>query len=177
MAQFPSKEIAKLSYDYRTLGLGYANIGGMLMSIGIPYDSDRGRAICGAITAIMTGIAYSTSAEMASELGAFPEYEANSKHMLRVISNHRLAAHGKKEGYHDLKTKPVPLDINNLKEDEELIKAASKAWDLALENGQENGFRNAIVYITSPFYIWKLSRPNHLLGLGGAGRRDTFSGV
>ncbi|MDC0074413.1 vitamin B12-dependent ribonucleotide reductase [Alphaproteobacteria bacterium] len=150
MAQFPSKEIAKLSYDYRTLGLGYANIGGMLMSIGIPYDSDRGRAICGAITAIMTGIAYSTSAEMASELGAFPEYEANSKHMLRVISNHRLAAHGKKEGYHDLKTKPVPLDINNLKEDEELIKAASKAWDLALENGQENGFRNAQTTVIAP---------------------------
>ncbi|TIS30696.1 MAG: vitamin B12-dependent ribonucleotide reductase, partial [Mesorhizobium sp.] len=79
MAQFPSKEIAKLSYDYRTLGLGYANIGGLLMTSGIPYDSDEGRAICAALTAIMTGIAYATSAEMASELGAFPDYDRNAQ--------------------------------------------------------------------------------------------------
>ncbi len=89
MAQFPSKNIAKLSYEYRTLGLGYANIGGYLMTSGIAYDSDVGRAICGAITALMTGIAYKTSAEMASELGPFPDYKRNSKHMLKVIANHQ----------------------------------------------------------------------------------------
>ena len=99
MAQFPSKNIAKLSYEYRTLGLGYANIGGYLMTSGIAYDSDEGRAICGAITALMTGIAYKTSAEMASELGPFPDYKRNSKHMLKVIANHRNAAYGNKEGY------------------------------------------------------------------------------
>ena len=74
MAQFPSKEIARRSYDFRTLGLGYANIGGLLMNMGLGYDSDKGRALCGALTAIMTGVAYSTSAEMAAEIGAFPSY-------------------------------------------------------------------------------------------------------
>src|SRR5690606_3223787 len=91
MAQFPSKEIARLSYEYRTLGLGYANIGGLLMTSGIPYDSDAGRAICASLTAIMTGTAYATSAEMARELGAFPGYDRNAEHMLRVIRNHRRA--------------------------------------------------------------------------------------
>ncbi|TIX39978.1 MAG: hypothetical protein E5V19_05500, partial [Mesorhizobium sp.] len=94
MAQFPSKEIAKLSYEYRTLGLGYANIGGLLMTSGIPYDSDEGRAICAALTAVMTGTAYATSAEMAAELGAFPDYDRNAQNMLRVMRNHRRAAYG-----------------------------------------------------------------------------------
>ena len=94
MAQFPSKEIAKLSYDYRTLGLGFANIGGLLMTNGIAYDSHEGRAICGALSAIMTGISYATSAEMAKELGPFPGYVKNRDHMLRVMRNHRRAAYG-----------------------------------------------------------------------------------
>ena len=94
MAQFPSKEIARLSYEFRTLGLGYANIGGLLMAAGLPYDSDQGRALCAAITAVMTGVAYATSAEMAGELGAFPGYAKNRDAMLRVIRNHRRAAHG-----------------------------------------------------------------------------------
>jgi ribonucleoside-diphosphate reductase alpha chain len=94
MAQFPSKEIAQLSYDFRTLGLGYANIGGLLMTMGLGYDSKEGRALCGALTALMTGVSYATSAEMAKELGAFPSYDRNAKHMLRVIRNHRAAAHG-----------------------------------------------------------------------------------
>ena len=98
MAQFPSKEIAQLSYEYRTLGLGYANIGGLLMTMGLPYDSDAGRALGGALTAIMTGVSYATSAEMAGELGPFPNYKANAKHMLRVIRNHRRAAHGRGGG-------------------------------------------------------------------------------
>ena len=110
MAQFPSKEIAQLSYEYRTLGLGYANIGGLLMSSGIPYDSDAGRAICGALSAIMTGIAYATSAEMAKELGPFAGYKKNREHMLRVIRNHRRAAHGEKTGYEKIAQPPVRLD-------------------------------------------------------------------
>src|SRR5690242_15120009 len=99
MAQFPSKEIAKLSYEYRTLGLGYANIGGLLMTSGIPYDSDAGRAIGASLTAIMTGTAYATSAEMAAELGAFPDYDRNAENMLRVMRNHRRAAYGEHDGY------------------------------------------------------------------------------
>jgi len=149
MAQFPSKEIAQLSYDYRTLGLGYANIGGLLMSLGLPYDSDEGRALCGAITAIMTGRSYATSAEMASELGAFPSYKKNAKHMLRVIRNHRRAAHGEDEGYENLHTSPVPLDTDNCPE-QVLVKAAAKAWDDALTLGEKHGFRNAQVSVIAP---------------------------
>src|ERR1043166_2222428 len=110
MAQFPSKQIAQLSFEYRTLGLGYANVGGLLMSSGIPYDSDAGRAICGALTAIMTGVSYATSAEMAALLGAFPGYKKNREAMLRVIRNHRRAAHGEKTGYEKIATPPVRLD-------------------------------------------------------------------
>ncbi len=106
MAQFPSKEIAKLSYDYRTLGLGYANIGGLLMSCGIAYDSDEGRAICGALSAIMTGRAYATSAEIAAKLGAFPGHAPNAKAMLRVIRNHKRAADGLADGYEQLSVAP-----------------------------------------------------------------------
>src|SRR3954464_15368303 len=110
MAQFPSKEIAQLSYDYRTLGLGYANIGGLLMTMGLSYDSAKGRALCGALTAIMTGVAYATSAEMAAELGPFPRHAENADAMLRVIRNHPPAAHGLAGGYEGLSTKPAPLD-------------------------------------------------------------------
>src|SRR5206468_2750721 len=110
MAQFPSRKIAELSYRYRTLGLGYANIGGLLMSSGIPYDSKEGRALCAAFTALMTGIAYATSAEMAGELGAFPGYQRNRGDMLRVMRNHRRAAFGLTDGYEGLKINPVPLD-------------------------------------------------------------------
>src|SRR5205823_9664626 len=99
MAQFPSKEIARLSYAFRTLGLGYANLGGLLMAMGIPYDSDAGRAMAGAVTALLTGTSYATSAEMAAELGAFPGYEKNREAMLRVIRNHRRAAYGESSGY------------------------------------------------------------------------------
>ena len=102
MAQFPAARIAELSYRYRTLGLGFANIGGYLMASGLPYDSDEGRAICAAISALMTGVAYETSAEMAEELGAFPGYADNREHMLRVIRNHRRAAHGESGGYEKL---------------------------------------------------------------------------
>ena len=110
MAQFPSREIARLSYDYRTLGLGYANIGGLLMSSGIPYDSDQGRAICAALTAILTGRAYATSAEIAATSGAFPGHRANAQAMLRVIRNHKRAADGDAGAYEKLSVAPTPLD-------------------------------------------------------------------
>ena len=149
MAQFPSKNIAKLSYEYRTLGLGYANIGGYLMTNGIAYDSDEGRAICGAITALMTGIAYKTSAEMAAELGPFPDYKRNATHMLRVMSNHRNAAHGNTDGYDGLSTNPVPLNHTNIKE-KDLLAAAIKSWDDAVELGKKHGYRNAQTTVIAP---------------------------
>lgn len=149
MAQFPSKEIAQLSYDYRTLGLGFANIGGLLMSAGIPYDSREGRAIAGAISAVMTGVSYATSAEMAGELGPFPEYAANKDAMLRVIRNHRRAAQGETSGYEKLATPPVALDLKAVP-DRALADAAKRAWDDALSMGKEFGFRNAQATVIAP---------------------------
>ncbi|CAN0656088.1 vitamin B12-dependent ribonucleotide reductase [Nitratireductor aquimarinus] len=149
MAQFPSKEIAKLSYEYRTLGLGYANIGGLLMTSGIPYDSAEGRAIGGALTAIMTGVAYATSAEMAGELGAFPDYERNAENMLRVIRNHRRAAHGQSDGYEGLSVNPVPLKADECPH-ADLIEHARAAWDRALELGEKHGYRNAQATVIAP---------------------------
>ncbi len=149
MAQFPSKEIAQRSYDYRTLGLGYANIGGLLMNMGLGYDSAEGRAMCGALTALMTGVAYATSAEIAGELGPFPGYKRNAKHMLRVIRNHRNAAYGKTGGYEQLATKPVPLDHAHCP-DAGLVDLATTAWDEALRLGQEHGFRNAQATVIAP---------------------------
>jgi ribonucleoside-diphosphate reductase alpha chain len=149
MAQFPSKQIAELSYRYRTLGLGFANIGGMLMAAGLSYDSDEGRAICGAISAIMTGTAYATSAEMAKELGAFPGYTENAGDMLRVIKNHRRAAYGDASGYEGLSIAPVPLDHSNCV-DQRLVSAATRVWDKAIELGQQHGFRNAQATVIAP---------------------------
>jgi len=154
MAQFPSREIAQLSYEYRTLGLGYANVGGLLMSSGIPYDSDAGRAICGALSAIMTGVAYATSAEMAALLGPFPGFKKNREPMLRVIRNHRRAAHGEKTGYEKLATPPVRLDHvacqaagGNFPA---LVDHATRAWDRALTLGSEHGLRNAQASVIAP---------------------------
>jgi ribonucleoside-diphosphate reductase alpha chain len=148
MAQFPSKEIAQLSYDFRTLGLGYANIGGLLMNMGLGYDSDEGRALAGALTAIMTGIAYATSAEMAAELGAFSGYARNKHHMLRVIRNHRAAAWGKAK-YEDLNVTPVALDAANCP-DQTLVTLARSAWDEALSLGEKHGYRNAQTTVIAP---------------------------
>ncbi|WP_144620419.1 vitamin B12-dependent ribonucleotide reductase [Agrobacterium cavarae] len=149
MAQFPSRQIAERSYEYRTLGLGYANIGGLLMSSGIPYDSDEGRAIAGALTAIMTGVSYATSAEMAGELGPFPGFAPNRDNMLRVIRNHRRAAQGLAYGYEGLSVNPVPL-IHADCTDQDLIKHAVAAWDKALELGEQNGYRNAQTTVIAP---------------------------
>ncbi len=149
MAQFPSKEIAQRSYDFRTLGLGYANIGGLLMNMGLSYDSDEGRALCGALTALMTGTAYATSAEVAAELGAFAGYARNRDHMLRVMRNHRRAAHGATKGYEGLAVQPVPLDHANCP-DARLTQMARAAWDKALDLGEAHGYRNAQATVIAP---------------------------
>ncbi|KAA8606013.1 ribonucleotide-diphosphate reductase subunit alpha [Salipiger aestuarii] len=149
MAQFPSKEIAQRSYDFRTLGLGYANIGGLLMNMGFGYDSHEGRALTGALTAIMTGVSYATSAEIAGELGAFPGYARNARHMLRVIRNHRAAAYGKTSGYDALAVKPVPLDHARCP-DHKLVELARESWDEALRLGEAHGYRNAQVSVIAP---------------------------
>ena len=149
MAQFPSREIAQRSFDFRTLGLGYANVGGLLMSSGIPYDSDAGRAICGSLSAIMTGISYATSAEMAAELGPFPRFSENREPMLRVMRNHRRAAYGERTGYEQMSTPPVPLD-HKANPDQKLAEHAKKAWDRALALGEAHGYRNAQASVVAP---------------------------
>ncbi|MEM7072768.1 MAG: adenosylcobalamin-dependent ribonucleoside-diphosphate reductase, partial [Pseudomonadota bacterium] len=148
MAQFPSKAIAERSWRYRTLGLGYANLGGYLMEQAISYDSSEARALCGAITALMTGIAYQTSAEMAAELGAFAGFESNRKAMLKVIANH-LAAVTNTGNYQDLHTKPVAFDEVNCP-DKPLAAAAARSWKAAYQAGRKHGFRNAQTTVIAP---------------------------
>jgi ribonucleoside-diphosphate reductase alpha chain len=149
MGQFPSKEIAQRSFDYRTLGLGYANIGGLLMNLGLGYDSTDGRALCGALTSILTGVAYRASAEMAGEMGAFPEFEKNREHMLRVIRNHRRAAKGATEGYEKLNVNPVPLIAADCPV-RGLAETGAAIWDEAYALGEKNGYRNAQVSVLAP---------------------------
>ncbi|MCC5956954.1 MAG: vitamin B12-dependent ribonucleotide reductase, partial [Natronohydrobacter sp.] len=148
MAQFPSKEIAQRSYEFRTLGLGYANIGGLLMNMGYGYDSTEGRALCGALTALMTGVSYATSAEMAGELGAFPGYKKNADHMLRVIHNHRRAAYAESD-YEGVNVAPVALDAKGCP-DKRLVDLARAAWDEALSLGEQHGYRNAQSTVIAP---------------------------
>jgi ribonucleoside-diphosphate reductase alpha chain len=148
MAQFPSKDVARLSYDYRTLGLGYANLGSVLMIAGIPYDSPKANAICGAVTAIMTGTSYKTSAEMASFLGPFPEYQKNKEHMLRVIRNHRYAAYNTPDACEELTIKPVGIDPKYCPA--YLLETACNAWDQAVKLGEKHGYRNAQVTVIAP---------------------------
>lgn len=149
MAQFPSKEIADLSYKYRTLGLGFANLGSMLMTMGIPYDSKEALAIAGCISAIMTGESYLVSSEMAKELGAFPRYEANKESMLKVMRNHRRASYNVASNeYEGLTITPLGIDAKNAPE--YLVKTARSIWDSALENGEKYGYRNAQVTVIAP---------------------------
>lgn len=148
MAQFPSKEIAQRSWDFRTLGIGYANIGAMLMRMGIPYGSQTAVEITGAITAVMTGVSYRTSAELAKELGAFPRYEANKEHMLRVIRNHRKAAYDD-SSYESLTIAPLAINQATAVAGN-ILAAAKKSWDEALELGINHGYRNAQVSVIAP---------------------------
>ena len=149
MAQFPSAEIARLSYIFRTLGLGYANLGSLLMTMGLPYDSEEGRTISAALTAIMTGESYAVSAEMARELGPFPGYAENREHMLRVIRNHRRAAWNAPASDYELLS-VLPVAINPEFCPDDLLKAARHAWDRALLLGAEHGFRNAQTTLLAP---------------------------
>jgi ribonucleoside-diphosphate reductase alpha chain len=148
MAQFPSKEVAQLSYDYRTLGLGFANLGTVLMLSGIPYDSEQARGIAGAVTAIMTGITYKTSAEMSSFLGPFAKYEENKEDMLRVMRNHRAAAYDAEDAYVGLQIKPQGIKAQYCPD--YLLKAATKAWDDAVKLGEKYGYRNAQTTVIAP---------------------------
>jgi ribonucleoside-diphosphate reductase alpha chain len=148
MAQFPSKEVAQLSYDYRTLGLGYANLGSMLMVSGIPYDSDEARGIAGAITAIMTGISYKTSAEIAKIHGPFPRFNENREDMLKVMRNHRAAAYDAEGAYVGLSIKPQGIKAKDCPD--YLLNAACKAWDDAVELGEKYGYRNAQTTVIAP---------------------------
>lgn len=149
MAQLPSKEIADRTYRTRSLGLGYTNLGAMLMVSGIPYDSDEARAISAAITGIMSGESYATSAEMASFLGPFSEYEKNKEHMLRVIRNHRRAVYSAKpEEYEKISVIPVPIDHKTCPS--YLLQAAIESWDRALQLGEKYGYRNAQTTLIAP---------------------------
>ncbi|MCC6321923.1 MAG: adenosylcobalamin-dependent ribonucleoside-diphosphate reductase [Phycisphaerales bacterium] len=160
MASYPSSEVARLSWRYRTLGLGYANLGAMLMQAGIPYDSDEARAVCACLTSILTGRSYRQSAIMAAQLGAFPGYADDQGNMLRVIRNHRLAAHGVPRSagnYEGLAIPPVPIDhalINagrvNLSNADDLLDHSTRAWDEALAAGEKFGYRNAQVTVIAP---------------------------
>ena len=162
MAAYPSKEVAELSFKYRTLGLGYANLGAMLMQAGIPYDSEDGRAICGCLTAILTGGSYRMSAKMAKEHGPFAGYKADSENMLKVVRNHRRAAHGVKRGAAEweglnAKTRPVPIDQARCRSGEvpvantpELLDRAKMAWDQAIQLGEKHGYRNAQTTVIAP---------------------------
>ncbi|HET8740823.1 MAG TPA: vitamin B12-dependent ribonucleotide reductase [Acidimicrobiia bacterium] len=147
MAHFPSKEIAQGSYDYRTLGLGYANLGSLLMRQGIAYDSDEGRAIAGALTATLTGYAYATSAEIAGAIGPFPRFAENREAMLRVIRNHRVAAYDGTD-FDNVSTRVLGIDADLCPDD--LLQAARTSWDLAVERGEEHGYRNAQATVLAP---------------------------
>ncbi|MDW8084021.1 MAG: adenosylcobalamin-dependent ribonucleoside-diphosphate reductase [Candidatus Caldarchaeum sp.] len=149
MAQYPSPEIAEMSYRTRSLGLGYANLGGLLMRMGLPYDSDAGRAVAAAITALMTAEVYATSAEIASFAGPFVEYEKNKQHVLRVLNNHRRAIYGAKpEEYDGLEIKPhlPPLELAP----KYLLDAARSAWDKAVSLCEKYGIRNAQASLIAP---------------------------
>ena len=149
MAQFPSSEIAQGSYDYRTLGLGYANLGSVLMRMGIAYDSDEGRAIAGALTAILTGYAYATSAEMASVVGPFAKYSENEADMMRVIKNHRRAAYGADQFEFEGVSHTV-VGVDQAVCPADMLAMAHEAWDTALDLGQEHGYRNAQTTVLAP---------------------------
>ncbi|HLL51181.1 MAG TPA: adenosylcobalamin-dependent ribonucleoside-diphosphate reductase, partial [Thermomicrobiales bacterium] len=149
MAQFPSEEIARLSYEYRTLGLGYANLGTVLMLLGMPYDSDQARAYAGALTALMTGESYAASAELAAHLGPFPGFAANREHMLRVIRNHRRAAYDAAPSeYENLSVLPMPISADHVPAT--LLHAARESWDQALAKGELHGYRNAQTTLLAP---------------------------
>jgi ribonucleoside-diphosphate reductase alpha chain len=160
MASFPSREIAELSWKFRTLGLGYANLGAMLMQAGIPYDSEEGRAVCATLTSILTGGSYTASAEMAREQGPFPGFLENREPMTRVMRNHRRAARGQRRDsseYENLRIRPVPIDHAiiragrvNIANADTLLARAVAVWDEAIDLGSKHGYRNAQTTVIAP---------------------------
>jgi ribonucleoside-diphosphate reductase alpha chain len=149
MAQFPSKEIAQMSYDFRTLGLGYANLGSVLMTSGIPYESEEAYAFAGSVTALMTGEAYKASAEMSKFLGPFPKFHYNREDMLRVIRNHRRAVFDADESeYEKLTIKPMGIDPEYAPA--YLLASARESWNEALSMGEKYGYRNAQTTLLAP---------------------------
>jgi ribonucleoside-diphosphate reductase alpha chain len=149
MAHFPSEAIARGSYDYRTLGLGYANLGSVLMRMGIAYDSDEGRAIAGALTSILTGYSYATSAEMASVVGPFPLYCENMDSMQRVMMNHKKAAYGADQSEYD-SVGHVVVGIDQEVCPPDMLAFAHDSWDIAVALGDEHGYRNAQATVLAP---------------------------
>jgi ribonucleoside-diphosphate reductase alpha chain len=133
-ASYPTPAIAKNSERLRPLGMGYANLGALLMSMGLAYDSDEGRRVAGAITSIMTARAYAQSARMAEVKGPFAEFDSNRNEMLRVMDKHRGAAHQLATGG----------------DSEDVVKAAQKAWDEAIALGEKHGYRNAQSTVLAP---------------------------
>lgn len=157
MAQYPAEDICNKSMQYRTTGLGYTNLGGLLMLMGLGYDSDAGRTIAGALTGILGGESYAVSALLARQLGAYPAYERNRKHHLQVIRNHRQAAYGKIDlgmslhGYEGITKKPLELNDSFIHEDYRYILNDARAcWDEALSSGRMWGYRNAQVTVLAP---------------------------
>ncbi|MBC8523707.1 adenosylcobalamin-dependent ribonucleoside-diphosphate reductase, partial [PVC group bacterium] len=160
MAAFPSQEIAYKSWRYRTLGLGFANLGAMLMQAGIPYDSEEGRAVGASISSILTGRSYAVSAEMAAEHGPFDGFADNSKDMLRVIRNHQRAAQGVSRDsgqYEKLRVAPVPIDHDiflegsiNIRNAGDILGRAVQAWNEAVDLGEKHGYRNAQTTVIAP---------------------------
>lgn len=149
MAQFPSARIATRSYEFRTLGLGYANLGALFMVNGLGYDSDEARSLCAALSALITGASYAASAEIASELGPFPRFGENRESMLRVMRNHRRAALGEAGGYEKVATAPVPFDSGKCP-DAALVAAVRRSWDQAVGLGEKYGYRNAQTTCVAP---------------------------
>ena len=149
MGQMPARDIAEKNHKYRTLGLGYANLGTILMRMGIPYDSEQAFGWCGAITSLICGVAYRTSAEIAQQLGSFERYSANRNSMLRVIRNHRRAAYAAPaDEYEALSVKPVTYAPTLFTQS--TWQLARKAWDDALAIGEVTGFRNAQTVVIAP---------------------------
>ncbi len=136
-SSFPTKEIAENSHKFRPLGMGYANLGSLLMYLGLPYDSEEGRAVAAVITALMTGKAYEASTEMAEKISIFEEYEKNKNSMMKIIKMHRDALSG-------INTGKLPKGFINIFEE------AKKTWDIVVERGEKWGFRNAQATVLAP---------------------------
>ena len=150
MAQYPARDICEKSMQYRTTGLGYTNLGGLLMLMGYGYASEEGRQVAGAVTAILAAQSYVQSAAMAKSVGQYPAFERNREHHLRVIRNHCRAAYGKHD-YEGVTKKPEGLSTRKFPDAHSyLLDSAQSTWDSALRDGEEFGYRNAQSTVLAP---------------------------